>query len=126
MPTDDRLEREIGQALRSLPAPRAPRTLLPRVLAAVQRPWYARAWRRWPVEAQLASAIGLVAVVIAFVWLARAVPELDTAAALARIGWRQLVLPAVGHLFAVAVLMTLTLTVSVAAITRIAFGGLPE
>src|SRR5262245_38476495 len=58
------LERLVDRRLRQLPAPRAPRTLLPRVLAAVrewsERPWYQRAWLTWPVAWQIASASALV------------------------------------------------------------------
>ena len=57
------LERLIDRELRSLPAPRAPRTLLPRVMAAANeaanRPWYSRTWLQWPVGWQLASALVL-------------------------------------------------------------------
>ena len=42
----------MDRELRRLPLPRAPQTLLPRVMAAVQawaqRPWYTRAWFAWP------------------------------------------------------------------------------
>ena len=44
----DELASLIDRELRDLPGPRAPRSLLPRVLEAVaeaRRPWYARAWR---------------------------------------------------------------------------------
>ena len=63
------LERLIDRELRSLPAPRAPRALLPRVMAAVddaaRRPWYSRTWLQWPIAAQLASALVLIGVVAA-------------------------------------------------------------
>ncbi len=55
------LESLIDRELRRLPEPRAPRSLLPRVMAAVaeaRRPWYARAWRTWPIGLQIASALG--------------------------------------------------------------------
>ncbi|MBI4476021.1 MAG: hypothetical protein HY654_02545 [Acidobacteria bacterium] len=59
--------------LRRLPAPRAPHTLLPRVLAAVrqwrERPWYTRAWFSWPIEWQVASSLLLGVVVTGLVWL---------------------------------------------------------
>lgn len=60
--TDERndMERRVDQVLQGLPAPRAPRSLLPRVMAAVaeaRRPWYARAWRTWPLAWQIASAV---------------------------------------------------------------------
>jgi hypothetical protein len=60
------LERLIHGKLKQLPPPRAPRTLMPRVLAEVRRraaqPWYQRAWFTWPRHWQLlsATAAGLV------------------------------------------------------------------
>jgi hypothetical protein len=60
------LEALVGRTLRELPQPRAPRTLLPRVLAAAQRwsqpPWYARAWFTWPVGWQAATIVALSAI----------------------------------------------------------------
>src|SRR5258706_15102749 len=62
------LETLVDRELRQLPAPRAPHTLLPRVLAAVQqwsqRPWYTRAWFTWPAAAQIASAAALTLIVL--------------------------------------------------------------
>ena len=62
------LERLTDRALRSLPAPRAPRSLLPRVLAAVaaeaSRPWYARAWLSWPLPWQLVSGAATLSVIV--------------------------------------------------------------
>jgi hypothetical protein len=62
------LETLVDRELRRRPAPRAPHTLLPRVLAAVQRwaerPWYARAWFTWPIGGQIVSAAVLALVVI--------------------------------------------------------------
>ena len=67
------LERAVSRNLRQLPLPRAPRTLLPRVMAAVHalasRPWYAREWLTWPLGWQVASATALTAVVIAVLLL---------------------------------------------------------
>ena len=61
------LETLVGGELRRLPMPRAPQTLLPRVLAAVQawaqRPWYERAWFTWPVGLQIASIAALILIV---------------------------------------------------------------
>jgi hypothetical protein len=61
------LETLVSRELGRLPAPRAPQTLLPRVLATVQawsrRPWYAREWFTWPLVWQLASFAALIAVV---------------------------------------------------------------
>ena len=68
--------------LRALPTPRAPHTLLPRIMAAVHqwasRPWYSRAWFTWPAELKLASLIALVLLVFGG---ALAVPWIEEAAA---------------------------------------------
>ena len=62
------LERDIHHQLQRLPAPQAPPTLVPRVLSAAQawrdRPWYARAWRTWPLTARVASVAALLVLVI--------------------------------------------------------------
>lgn len=67
------LERLVDRGLRQLPEPRAPHTLLPRVMAAVHawaaRPWYSREWLTWPIGWQLASAAVLVTLVTAGVLL---------------------------------------------------------
>jgi hypothetical protein len=48
-----------ARALAELPALPAPRSLLPRVLAASEelsrRPWYAHTWRSWPLALQVLS-----------------------------------------------------------------------
>jgi len=70
MRPDHDLERDdaLGRALRQLPLARAPRTLLPRVLAATARlaprPWYTRAWFTWPRVWQ-ASSVAALAVLVA-------------------------------------------------------------
>ena len=62
----DDLEALVDRELRRLPLPRAPRHLLPRVMAAVHaaadRPWYARPWFMWPVLSQIASIAALALV----------------------------------------------------------------
>jgi hypothetical protein len=62
----DDLEHLVEERLRRLPALRAPRTLLPRVMAAVQlaaHPWYTRSWFTWPRVWQVASTLALLVVV---------------------------------------------------------------
>jgi hypothetical protein len=53
------LERWLDRELKQLPGPRAPGTLLLRVLAAAEqqtrRPWYARGWPAWPLAWRAAS-----------------------------------------------------------------------
>src|SRR3954466_15035194 len=78
----DDLERLADLGLRRLPLPRAPQTLLPRVMAAVHawadRPWYARAWFTWPVGWQAASVAALLIVIAGVVVT---VPRIETAVA---------------------------------------------
>jgi hypothetical protein len=78
----DDLETLAHRELQRLPAPRAPHTLLPRVMAAVQewsrRPWYSRAWLTWPAGWQAVSIAALVLLVAGGVRLA---PHVQSAAA---------------------------------------------
>jgi hypothetical protein len=64
---DDDLERLVGRELRRLPLPRAPRTLLPRVLAITvrrsrRRSWTA-IWAAWPRAWRFASLVGIAGAV---------------------------------------------------------------
>jgi hypothetical protein len=58
----------VTRGVRRLPLPRAPHTLLPRVMTAVQqwaqRPWYAREWFTWPLGWQIASVAALLALLV--------------------------------------------------------------
>jgi hypothetical protein len=139
-PRDD-LEQLAHRELRRLPAPRAPHTLLPRVMAAVQawagRPWYARAWFTWPLGWQVVSAAALVLLVTGGVLLAPRVQGVassavaavqifggggsdvappvettaNTAANTARILWRTLLEPLATYALVVVVLMFLACAV---------------
>ena len=64
-------EDRVSRALTQLPALRAPSTLLPRVMAAVQawagRPWYQRAWFTWPMGWQLAT-VGVLVLMAVSTW----------------------------------------------------------
>ncbi|MEZ5316777.1 MAG: hypothetical protein R2752_05200 [Vicinamibacterales bacterium] len=127
--TDD-LETRLGRALRALPLPMAPATLLPRVMAAVRRPWYARAWVTWPRPAQALSIIAAALVVFAMTsGGSPATPVTEEAgaiAAFARITWRLLLQPAAQHLFAIAVAGSVVCAAAWSALTRLALGGRPS
>ena len=91
----DDLERLVDRALKGLPPPRAPRTLLPRVMAAVEDARAgrsvaatagARPWLSWPFAWQVAS---LTVVVVLAVGIAQLWPE-------ARAAVQQLVSPVLG------------------------------
>jgi hypothetical protein len=128
------LETLVHRELQQLPLPRAPYTLLPRVMAAVQewtlRPWYARAWFTWPLQWQVASITALVAIVVAVAVLLPGVQavavsgvsrlvaqplgdvagiaqQVQTTTSAAEVLWRLLLQPLVGYAFAVVVLMCL-------------------
>ena len=73
MHSDPDLERLIDRELTRLPAPRAPGTLLPQVMRAVQNtePASAGAWFTWPLLWQVAS---LAAMVLVFAGVVNALP----------------------------------------------------
>jgi hypothetical protein len=119
----------LGARLRQLPLPVAPRTLLPRVMAAAQewarRPWYARAWFTWPLAWQAASIAGLCLLGAGLVLL---VPSVASAAAhiatvnAAVVLWRTIVRPIAPYAFAFAALMCLGCAVFGAALNHVVFG----
>jgi hypothetical protein len=138
------LETLVDRELRQLPALRAPQTLLPRVLAAVQqwsqRPWYARAWFTWPVAAQIASAAALVLIVVGSALLitgaqiavdetsarllSRVSPFAQSAEATvnaARVLWRALVEPLLIYAFGLVVLMCLACAAFGTALNHVVF-----
>ena len=138
------LETLVERELRQLPAPRAPHTLLPRVLAAVQqwsqRPWYARAWFTWPVAAQVASAAALVLIAVGSALLitnaqiavgetsarllsgvAPVAQRAEATLNAARVVWRALIEPLLGYAFGLVVLMCLACAAFGTALNHVAF-----
>ena len=69
MNPERQLEREIHDALRRLPQPRAPRTLAPRVMQAVAAaagaPRPKAGWRQWPLQWQLLALVVACSAVVA-------------------------------------------------------------
>lgn len=141
------LERLIDRELRSLPTPGAPRSLLPRVMAAASeaayRPWYSRAWLQWPVRWQFASALMLIGVVaagsiilpqvrdaveaISFVAnvrsdVADSAREVETATTAVRVLWRTLLAPVVPWAFGLVTLMCAACAVFGTALNHLVFG----
>lgn len=142
----DDLERLIDGELKSLPAPRAPRTLLPRVMAATvgrrPAPWYARPWVSWPVAWQVASAAAAVLLVaggalylapLASGWtrggepgrLASLLDTLSSASALVRVSWRLIIEP-VAFTMGVAALILSLGCAAFWALLEVALGGASE
>ncbi len=128
------LERFVSRQLRALPTPSAPRTLLPRVLAAArawsERPWYAREWFTWPLGWQLGSVAVLALTVVGGVAMVPAMQSLvadampcarpprsrsicrdlpadsHVSANVLRVIWRAVVQPLLPYAFVVVVLMS--------------------
>ena len=141
------LERLIDRELRKLPAPRAPRTLLPRVMAAVQesarRPWYSRAWMTWPIGWQVASvcllfaalggAVALLPTVQAAIGTLTFVPDMggnvadtardvEVATTAVRVLWRSLLAPVVPYAFGLVFVMCAACAIFGTALNHLVFG----
>ncbi len=138
------LETLVDRGLRKLPPPRAPHTLLPRVLAAVQRwserPWYARAWFTWPVGGQIVSVAALMLILVGGALLmmtAQSAFDQTTARLLsdvtpiahraeatlnaARVVWRAVIEPLTPYAFALVTLMCLACVAFGSALNHVAF-----
>ena len=107
----DDLETLVDRELKRLPTPRAPQTLLPRVMAAVeawaQRPWYTRAWFAWPPAWRIAS-LAPVALFIYAVWAWRVPappPTVVAASDASRAVWAALIEPFLPYIVLVVLLM---------------------
>jgi hypothetical protein len=140
---------DVDRALKGLPAPHAPRTLLPRVMAAAElraarsapRPWV-----DWPLAWQLASAalVLLFVVGIARMWpsaqsaiesmatpvvasvsshVGNVTERASVAVTLTRTIWRLLLQPLSGYALALVLVMGAACATFGAALDRVALGG---
>jgi hypothetical protein len=125
--TPDELEREIGDALRRLPAPRAPATLAPRVMRAVAAAASREAgWRRWRLEWQLLSVCATGALALALVvalplveqWIA-ALPAARAVVAL----WDVFVAPVAAPFVAWTAVMCTACALLIAGLKHVAWEG---
>jgi len=140
------LERLVDRELRALPAPRAPRTLLPQVMAAValaRRPWYSRAWLTWPAAWQAVSVVVLLAAVacgatllpsvrqvmnsLTFVAevqgdVAARARDVEVATTAVRVLWNALLAPVVPYAFGLVLLMCAACAVFGTALNHLVFG----
>ena len=111
-PDNDELAAFVDRELRRLPTPRAPETLLPRVLAAAdawaRRPWYTRAWFAWPAGWRAASVAALALLVFGLWRLPPAPKSAVAAAGATRVVWDLLVAPALPYAVGFVVLMVIT------------------
>ena len=126
------LDRRLDRELRDLPRPRAPLTLLPRVLAAtaMQAPAPATGWLTWPRSWQAASIGALAALIAGAWWLVSAPPapvsemaqSAGQAATTVRVLWDVLLQPAASYLVAIGLILTLICAAAWAAL-EVALGG---
>lgn len=121
------LQEIVDRELKRLPTPRAPRTLLPRVLAATVewKPARSYAWV-W----QIAALTALAAAVVVAVMYAPAAPRVaagarrvEEAATLVRVFWQVLLAPVAVYLFALAVTLALACAAIWTALEHFALGG---
>ena len=102
------LESLVDRELRRRPLPRAPLTLLPRIMEASKaaaRPWYERAWFTWPWGWRIASVAGLMLAAFGVWRLPPAPPAVVTAVSTTRVLWDALIQPLLPYLVTVMVLM---------------------
>ena len=122
---------ELDDELQRLPAPRAPRTLLPRVMAAVgQRasaPWYSRAWVTWPRALQLGSASAALLVVVAIAWglpalvlRSSVLQSAGDVATLARVFWQTWLQPLASYVGAALIALSLVCFAAYSMVSRLA------
>jgi hypothetical protein len=143
-PTD--LEHLVETELKRLPAVRAPRTLLPRVLAAAaaeQHKQPTRGWSAWPRGWQLAGG-SIAAVVLIGIWrlvslagpyvapllsnsgfdrTASVTRRADDIAVVARVLWEMFIQPAATYVSILAISLALACALLWSAVERLAPGG---
>jgi hypothetical protein len=141
------LERLVDRELKTLGPLRAPRTLLPRIMTAVDqtaaRPWYSRTWVAWPTAWQVASVVMLAATLagaailrptveaaistVTFVAqvrgeVAETTRDVETVTTAMRVVWRTLLAPVVPYAFGLVFLMCAACAIFAAALNQMVFG----
>ena len=128
------LERLLDRELKRLPAPRAPQTLLPRVIAAAARPQVPAArptgWSTWSPVWQTASVALLLLFVATISWMfssppTRIVESTRTAneiSAVMRVFWDVLLQPVATYVFVLGLSLALACFAAWAAL-ELALGG---
>lgn len=144
------LEQIVDAELKRLPTPRAPRTLLPRVLAAAaaqeQHARPARGWAMWPRRWQFAGGL-IAAALFVGIWrlvsfaqpyiadvlsiggfdrAASVTRSADEAAAVVRVVWDVLLQPVATYVSVLAISLALACALLWTAVERLAPGGAPQ
>src|SRR5690606_31534226 len=120
------LDERLDRALQQLPQPRAPRTLLPRVLAAtVQQPARpaATGWSTWPIAWRVAS-VALFCLAVAGAWMLSTAPPARLSETADRAGevttvvralWSVMLQPVATYLFVLGIMLALACALAWAA-----------
>jgi len=125
------LEQVLDRELKQLRRPQAPRTLLPRVMAAAGRapaPWYRRPWIAWPAVWQVASVILIAGFAggLAFVPVPSRLVDigrtLSGAAALIRVVSQVFLQPIAMYVLVLAISLSVACAALWSALNRFAFG----
>ena len=126
------LESLFAREVAKLPCPRAPGSLIPRVLAAIRHrkgePWHRRGWRVWPATLKFATGV----LCVGFGWLAPyAWDSMEFALAheavvAAGALWRLLVQPAAVYLAAIGAALVVASAMCLAALTFMLREGGPN
>jgi hypothetical protein len=127
------LEQRLTERLRHLPRVRAPRQLLPNVMAATEAaralPWHARPWLAWPVSLQVLSIV-FVAATTAAAWSVwsdasaiGAVQQARQATSAVRVLWDVLIGPVAMFVLALTVIVSLACAAAWTAVRHVALGG---
>ena len=127
MSTERDLEREIHDALRRLPQPRAPRSLAPRVMQAIAAAARPNAgWRLWALHWQLLGLVAAcstaVALVVAGSYLAGWISGLATTRAVVTL-WQMFAAPYVLPVVALTAVMCVACALIGAALKHVAWEG---
>lgn len=141
------LQELVDRELRQLPYPKAPDTLLPRVMAATRVParTAGAGWSAWPAARRIAAAVALCGVAVGAWMLApllqsglavlgsfwapvsqrsvQVAQSAGEAATLTRVLWQVLLEPVATYLSALAISLTLACAVLWALVERFALGG---
>jgi hypothetical protein len=127
------LEQRLGERLRHLPDVRAPRRLLPSVMAATAAaralPWHSRPWLTWPVGLQVLSIVIVAATATAAwsVWpeasAIGAVQQARQASSAVRVLWDVLIGPIAMFVLALTVIVSLACAAAWTAVRHVALGG---
>ena len=125
------LERLVDRELKRLPTPRAPRSLMARVMTAVvaprPQPWYARPWLAWPRALQVLSVAAFVGVATGAWTVWNEAPQIvqwaNQMRAVSRALWNVLFGPIAFVVLGLTIVVALACAAAWTAVSRVTFGG---